>query len=327
MSYFINSETDVSQYPNCAYAKFYAQYAQTGYWKQPNNSSTHYCFVPRENAKACVVLLPGRAEPIIKYAEVIYELHQNGYTVLAIDHKGQGKSSRVLPDSHIGYIDDFDEYVEDIKHVLDKVLTPLLEDHIQGGLSKYLLSHSMGGTIASLLVQKYPLIFNKLVLSTPMFGVKAPIPEFMLSMFLSLFVATRRLLRLPITYLWGQGDYRAIAFYKNRLTHSEIRYRAFRAVMDQYPENQMGGISFEWLRKALKAIVKVRKNANLMLLPTLMLIAEDENIVDNRYLYKTANIIPDITIAEVPCAQHEVLFEKDAAREFVMTQIHRFFDK
>lgn len=326
MSYFINSEADVSQYPKCAYAEFYIQYAQAGYWQQASNLITHYCFVPKENAKACVVLLPGRAEPIIKYAEVIYELHQNGYSVLAIDHKGQGKSSRVLPNSHIGYIDDFDEYVEDIKHVLDKVLEPLLLKHEQQDLSKYLICHSMGGTVGALLVQKYPLIFDKLVLSTPMFGVKAPIPEFMLAVFLTLLVATRRLLQLPITYLWGQGDYRAIAFYKNRLTHSEIRYRAFRAVMVEHPENQMGGISFEWLRKALKAIVKVRKNAKSMLLPTLMLIAEDENIVDNRHLRKTASNIPNIKIADVPNAQHEVLFEQDAARTFALNQIYTFLD-
>lgn len=327
MSYFINSETNVRQYPDCEYARFYQSKAQLGFWQQASTLSTHYCFIPCERAKGCVVLLPGRAEPIIKYAEVMYELHQNGYTVFAIDHKGQGKSSRVLPNSHIGYIDDFDEYVEDIYHVIDKVLNPLLKEHQQQSLAKYLLCHSMGGTIGCLLVQKYPRLFNKLVLSTPMLGVKSPLPEFMLNLLLKFMVGLRRLLKLPITYFWGQSDYRAIAFYKNRLTHSEIRYRAFRAVMAAYPENQMGGISFEWLQKALKAMQKVRANAQSMLIPTMLLIADDDQIVDNRYLRAVAAKLPNALTVSIPNARHEVLFEQDAARGQALKQIYGFFDQ
>jgi lysophospholipase len=326
MSHFINREADVIKYPDCAYVRFYEQQVTTGFWQQANNMSTHYGYVVNSEAKAWVVLSPGRAEPIIKYAELIYELYQNGYSVFAIDHKGQGKSSRVLANSHVGYIDDFDEYVEDFKHLIDKVLDALLDEHSQNTLPKYLLCHSMGGTIGSLFVQKYPLVFNKMVLSTPMYGVKAPMPEYLLAAFLSVLIMLRRLFRLPITYLWGQSDYRAIAFYKNRLTHSEIRYRAFRAVMAQYPENQMGGISFEWLSKALKAVSRVRKNAKSVLLPCLIIIAEDEQIVDNRLLRKTAKLMPNTSLIDVPNARHEVFFEQDAARSFALSKIYEFLE-
>ncbi len=62
-----------------------------------------------------VVLIQGRAEFIEKYAmEVAGELLARGFAVYAVDLRGQGLSSRILPDHDKGHIDDFATYVADL---------------------------------------------------------------------------------------------------------------------------------------------------------------------------------------------------------------------
>lgn len=49
-----------------------------------------------------IVVCPGRIESYIKYAELAYDLFHLGFDVLIIDHRGQGLSGRMLPDTHRG---------------------------------------------------------------------------------------------------------------------------------------------------------------------------------------------------------------------------------
>ena len=43
-----------------------------------------------------VVICPGRIESYVKYAELAYDLFHLGFDVLIIDHRGQGRSGRLL---------------------------------------------------------------------------------------------------------------------------------------------------------------------------------------------------------------------------------------
>lgn len=51
-----------------------------------------------------VVICPGRIESYVKYAELAYDLFHLGFDVLIIDHRGQGRSGRLLADPHLGQI-------------------------------------------------------------------------------------------------------------------------------------------------------------------------------------------------------------------------------
>ena len=44
-----------------------------------------------------IVVCPGRIESYVKYAELAYDLFHLGFDVLIIDHRGQGRSGRILP--------------------------------------------------------------------------------------------------------------------------------------------------------------------------------------------------------------------------------------
>ena len=51
-----------------------------------------------------VLICPGRIESYVKYAEVAYDLFHCGFDVMIIDHRGQGRSGRLLSDTHRGHV-------------------------------------------------------------------------------------------------------------------------------------------------------------------------------------------------------------------------------
>jgi hypothetical protein len=58
-------------------------------------------------------LLPGRAEFIEKYFEVVRELKNRGFAVVTFDWRWQGLSGRVLADRQKGYVENFRQYDTD----------------------------------------------------------------------------------------------------------------------------------------------------------------------------------------------------------------------
>lgn len=324
MSYYISHESKVNDYPNNDFMAFFEKEVRSGVWKQASGVESFYSFVANEQASQCVVISSGRSESVIKYAEFIYELYQNGYSVFIMDHQGQGRSSRLLANPQIGFVNTFDDYVEDLKSLVEKVLNPLLLKHKQLSIPKTLFCHSMGGAIGVLYVQKYPMEFAKLILSAPMLGVQAPLPEWATKVIVNMVVQLRSVWQLPVNYFWGQTDYNAEPFDNNQLTNSEVRYRVFREMMTNYPQNQLGGISFEWLLHAIEAMGLARARANAIMLPTLIFQSEQEQIVDNEKMNQFAKDLPHGELIIVPNAQHELLFEQDEARAIVLTKILDF---
>lgn len=324
MAYFISQESNVNDYPNNDFMAFFEAKVSTGVWKQASGVESFYAFVANAQASQCVVISQGRSESVLKYAEFIYELYQNGFCVFIMDHQGQGLSSRLLSNPHIGFVNTFDDYVEDLNCLLEKVLKPLLLEQKQVNLPKALLCHSMGGAIGTLYVQKYPTTFTKLILSAPMLGVAAPLPEWLTKAIAMLVIWVRTFLRLPTMYLWGQDDYQASPFKDNQLTNSDIRYRVFREMMDRYPQNRLGGISFEWLLQAIIAMRLARTGAKAMILPTLVLQAEQDKIVDNTIIKKFANDLPNAKFVTIANAKHELLFEQNEARSLTLTTMLDF---
>lgn len=55
-----------------------------------------------------------RIESYVKYAELAYDLFHLGFDIFIIDHRGQGRSGRMLSDPHRGHVDHFNDYVEDL---------------------------------------------------------------------------------------------------------------------------------------------------------------------------------------------------------------------
>ena len=66
--------------------------------------------------RGAVVFLTGWGEAFVKYAQLIMELYEAGFSVYTYDHRSQGSSGRPsgLPHpTQLSHVDDFHEYVRD----------------------------------------------------------------------------------------------------------------------------------------------------------------------------------------------------------------------
>lgn len=72
-----------------------------------------------------VVICPGRIESYVKYAELAYDLFHLGFDVLIIDHRGQGRSGRLLGDPHLGHVNRFNDYVDDLAAFWQQEVQPV----------------------------------------------------------------------------------------------------------------------------------------------------------------------------------------------------------
>ena len=62
--------------------------------------SIDYVKVSGTGTKGSMIMVPGQSEACTKYDEIMYDMTQEGYApIYCIDHRGQGKSGRMLPEA------------------------------------------------------------------------------------------------------------------------------------------------------------------------------------------------------------------------------------
>ena len=116
-----------------------------------------------ENPSGTVLIVHGFTENTCKYSELIYSLVHNGFSVVAYDQRGHGRSWRDpgIQDLSVTHVNRFSDYVQDLKCVCDALLPGMPSPY-------YLFAHSMGGAVSALFLENYPDIFSGAVLSAPM---------------------------------------------------------------------------------------------------------------------------------------------------------------
>lgn len=98
-----------------------------------------------EKPKGIVIIVHGLCEHSGRYDYVTKCLNSAGYCVYRFDNRGHGRSG-----GDRGYIDDFSEFIDDAKEVLN------LAGRENIGIPVFMLGHSLGGFIAAALAVKYP---------------------------------------------------------------------------------------------------------------------------------------------------------------------------
>jgi alpha-beta hydrolase superfamily lysophospholipase len=101
-------------------------------------------WLPDDEPKAVVLIVPGYAEHIGRYPHVAERLVQNGYAVYGLDHRGHGKS-----DGLRAHFDSFDQPVNDLKQYFDQIKGQ------HPGKKRFLWGHSMGSLIALIFALRY----------------------------------------------------------------------------------------------------------------------------------------------------------------------------
>ncbi|HIE16961.1 MAG TPA: alpha/beta hydrolase [Dehalococcoidia bacterium] len=98
----------------------------------------YQCWLPDAAPKAILLVVHGLAEHGGRYMNLVDYLVPKGYAVYALDHRGHGRSEGIR-----AYVDNFDDYLADLKKFLDVVCGEHKDSKI------FLVGHSMGATIAT----------------------------------------------------------------------------------------------------------------------------------------------------------------------------------
>jgi lysophospholipase len=277
-----------------------------------------YSFVKAENSKA-IVILPGRTEPSIKYAEIIYDLQDLNANIYILDHQGQGVSDRMLKDTHKGYVKHFINYAKDLNDWMDEVVVPETQ-----GQERFLIAHSMGGTIGTLYLAYGKKTFKKAVLNAPMFEINTkPYKENIGRLLTSTLV----LVGHATKYAPDRGPYipEEDTFEKNEVTHSKARFDMAKAIFVTWPEMALGGPTNRWVNQSLKATKKIDTITAKVDVPVLMLQSGMDLIVKQDRQTSFCQKHLNCRLIHFANSHHEILQEKDEIRDEAMKEIRLFF--
>ena len=262
-------------------------------------------------ARGTVVIVPGRTECIEKYGLVVADMVAAGYHAVVIDVRGQGLAARLLPDAMVGHVGSFMDYYKDMRALL-----PILDELPR---PRFLLAHSMGGTIAlRALLEGFPVA--RVAFSSPMLGIRfargvAPLARGMAGL-ASLF--GRGTAYAPGT---GPATYLLAAPFKgNTLTTDEGTWNWMKRQVTAHPELALGGPSFGWVQAAL-AECRALSRLPAPDIPALTLLGSAEKIVDTEAIQRRMATWPGSRLVIRPGAEHEVLMEAPRLRAEAMRAI------
>ena len=268
-------------------------------------------FRPKGQVRGSIVLSGGRTEPIEKYFEVIGDLLDRGFVVLAHDWRGQGLSHRTLGDPLKGHAEGSKAFMDDFRILLDTYGPRLPKPWVAMG-------HSMGGCLTLLAMAQGEERFAGAILSAPMLGVRTA-PRSLAAV--KAMAAVARMFGRSKRYLLNDaGKPFDDVFDTNILTHDRRRYARACAQLAAEPKLALGAPTWGWLDFALKATAELARPERLshITVPVIILSAEDDKLVDNAAQQAAARQLPQGKFINVPGAFHEILMESDPMRNIFM---------
>ena len=220
-----------------------------------------------------VVIVHGFTENADKYAELIHSLLCNRYSVCAYDQRGHGRSWRAegLDDISTTHVDDFDEYVRDLKCVCDQTLSGMPRPWL-------LFAHSMGGAVSALFMERYEGVIDRAALCAPMIAANLGVlPEGAARLMCDI---ANRLgngkKRIP-----GSRPYSGPEDFATSCATGRERFDWYDGLKARVPEFRNNGPTYGWTRQAIRAshMVLASGAVERIGVPVRLFTAEDDGSV------------------------------------------------
>ncbi len=270
-------------------------------------------------ARGLLVLCHGYTETCTKYHELIYYFLRRGYCVLTYDHRGHGRSFREVENPCKIHVEDFDaDYVGDLHRIVEQVALQKFP-----GLPLFLYGHSMGGCIAARYIERYPDIFSRCILSSPMFGIRTGGIPTCFALFLSRFM---KFARQGKRYTIGQHDFFPDEVFEKSAATSRARFDRYNELRKTTREFQLGGGDYCWLYTSLKAAanaVSPRETAKIKT-PVLLFEAENDVYVPRARIAAFRKHLPGVQYHAWRGTKHEIYNSPDRIIKAYYNEIFRF---
>ncbi|WP_117236422.1 alpha/beta fold hydrolase [Vibrio maerlii] len=314
-------ESNFEQAIHSTIAQFWQQ-REHGHTKTKDKVSLHWVKWHNPDHNKNLLVVNGRIECAEKYQELFYDLYQQGFNIYSYDHRGQGISDRLTDNKDIGHVGEFEDYLQDVRHLVKLF-------GLSSETDNYILAHSMGGCIATRYVQTTPNHpFKALSVSAPMYGVNlSPLMKPVAMMIAQLLTA----FHAKPAYAPGHKPYYRKPFEGNYLSSCEIRYCWFRDLYEQKPEIRIGGPSTRWVWQGLMAAKQCIQQTRQVKIPLLLMQAEADEIVSNQAQNQFINKLMKTNSASrlevLTGSRHELLFERDTIRNLTLDATIKFFNQ
>ncbi|MBU0699483.1 MAG: alpha/beta hydrolase [Proteobacteria bacterium] len=269
--------------------------------------------------RGTVILLGGRTEFMEKYAETIGALKHRGFDVYSFDWRGQGLSSRELPNRHKGFVKTYGRYVDDLAMFVENIVKP-------EAVSPFIiLAHSMGGHIALRYLHDYPGVIERAILVSPMIDIlTSSFPRWLVRLITRLAAKAGQ----NHAYVIGSGNYSAEdeIFEGNRLTIDPRRFLDAKRAIAKNPDLALGGVTYGWLA-ATFASIDILKSPGFgenIAVPILMIGAGADEIVSVKAQKTICSHLQQCRLTVIPRVRHEILKETDAVQSVFWDEFDRF---
>jgi len=273
----------------------------------------------KEKKLGSIILLSGRTEFMEKYTETIGILNQKGFDVYSFDWRGQGLSTRMLANMHKGFVENYDNYINDLDMIFSKIVQPEAVSPV------IILAHSMGGNISLRFIHDHPEIVDGVILLAPMIDIlTSPFPKWLAR----LIVWASDKAGFDHSYAIGSGDYDPDdeKFEGNNLTSDPERFMDKKKAIAENPDLALGGVTYGWLAATFESIDILTEPvfAEKILTPILIVSAGADKIVSIEAQKAICSLMKNCRLFEISGARHEILQETDVVQSIFWDEFERF---
>ena len=273
---------------------------ESGFDERVKGQPIYYEHYRADAPKAVIVISHGFTESILKFTESIYYMLQAGYEVWGLDHRGHGRSYRANNDPCVVHAERFEDYVEDLRHLTEMRVKPAA-----GALPVYLFCHSMGGCVGARIIEQYPALFDRAVLSSPMLGVVLggiPAPVACAVLRVKGAGAKGREPMSPAAFTETEEDFPASA------ANSDCRFRYYTRKKLADTRLQTCAPSMNWILEAVRAsrLACSKRETARIRIPVLLLQAGRDTYVRADAQERFAARVPGCELLHLPALKHEL---------------------
>lgn len=293
---------------------------EVGFDSRVKGQPIYYEHYTSDNPKAVIVISHGFTESIQKFTESIYYMLQAGYNVWGLDHRGHGHSYRINDNPYVVHVDRFKDYVLDLKHLTEKKVKPA-----SGKLPIYLYCHSMGGCVGAWTIERYPKLFDKAVLSSPMLGLsfgKVPVAFVYAGAKLKSIGGKRAQPLNPVDEFEKEN-------FENSCDSSACRYHYYFKKRLADSKLQTRAPSIGWGMESAKACARVVSHfwTSRIRIPVLLCQAGNDTVVKNKSQNLFVSRVSGCEFYRVPNMKHELYMTDSDMLIQYWQRVFTFFDE
>lgn len=298
------------------------QGAEVAVFETADGIKLRYALFPKgEGApRGTICLVHGRTEFIEKYFETIADFQARGFSVATFDWRGQGGSQRLTGNPRLGHVATFDDYWTDLKSFHGTVLLPDCPPPY------HLVGHSMGGLVALYAGVRDRMMFERILVTSPMVGLETP----MMGMggWARAFdvLSWLGLGRFPVSRGSTDKAPTESSFPGNPVTSDINRYMRMVNVLKARPDLLVGAPSIRWSAAAMHAMNRAARDdfPGAIKIPVLMLAAARDEVVSTAATETLGLRMRTGRHLVIPGARHELFMENDAIRAQVFAAFDAF---